>query len=85
MRNGRITARLAVWLAAYAAIGTLAAVTCHRERAAQLEAEQERLEAQPVSYELTAEDSLQLEAERAYRTDAGCAPDFTTCHFGAKP
>jgi hypothetical protein len=107
MRNGRITARLAVWLAAYAAIGTLAAVTCHRERAAQLEAEQERLEA-PLSdvgeacpdsllstgchpaWELAGwtqarEDSLQLEAERAYRTDAGCAPDFTTCHFGAKP
>jgi hypothetical protein len=29
-----------------------------------------------------AEDSLQLEAERAYRADGGCAPDFYACHFG---
>jgi hypothetical protein len=30
---------------------------------------------------LTAVDSLQLEAERAYRAAGGCDRDFITCHF----
>jgi hypothetical protein len=99
--------RLAFWLALYAAGGTVAALSCYRERAAQLERESER-EAAPVSdvgeacpdsllatgchpawelanwYQLTPEDSLQLEQERGYRAAAGCSPDFNTCH-GRRP
>jgi hypothetical protein len=71
-----------VLLAAYAVAGSLWALACHQRRAVQLEEERLRLEAPAELVELTTEDSLQLEAERAYRVAGGCAPDFYACHFG---
>jgi hypothetical protein len=69
---------LGLFLAVYLGGIVLAVTTCRAEQAEDRRAA--AVAAVSDSAQRATEDSLQLEAERAFRVDAGCAADFYECH-----